>query len=166
MIVEGIPRMLPACLYRNDAFAEAYQQEIESARSGRGALAVQGGYLVRHKRNTIESFGWEWHAFDRFGYDHQTFNIEKEEERFYINTFLEPADLRGKLVIDGGCGNGRYSNQCLRQGAEVVGIDLSPAVEVARNNCDAIPPRILFRATCSSCPSGPTPSTSPLASVS
>lgn len=44
-----------------------------------------------------------------------------------------PEDLRGKRVLDAGCGTGALAMQAARRGAEVVAIDLSPTlVELAR----------------------------------
>jgi magnesium-protoporphyrin O-methyltransferase len=45
-----------------------------------------------------------------------------------------PMDLRGRRVLDAGCGSGRHAYYAARFGAEVCAIDLGPAVEVARRN--------------------------------
>jgi SAM-dependent methyltransferase len=42
--------------------------------------------------------------------------------------------LRGKLVLDVGCGMGRFAEVVTRWGARVVGVDLSAAAEVAARN--------------------------------
>jgi magnesium-protoporphyrin O-methyltransferase len=39
-----------------------------------------------------------------------------------------PADLRGKRVLDAGCGTGALAVEAARRGAEVVAIDLSPTL--------------------------------------
>jgi magnesium-protoporphyrin O-methyltransferase len=45
-----------------------------------------------------------------------------------------PADLHGARILDAGCGTGALAMEAARRGAEVVAIDLSPAlVDVARN---------------------------------
>jgi SAM-dependent methyltransferase len=46
----------------------------------------------------------------------------------------EPGFLRGKRVLDAGCGNGRHAYYAGLQGADVWAVDLGPAVEVARHN--------------------------------
>jgi magnesium-protoporphyrin O-methyltransferase len=44
-----------------------------------------------------------------------------------------PADLRGRRVLDAGCGTGAFAVQAAQRGAEVVAIDLSPTlVNLAR----------------------------------
>ncbi len=93
---------------------------------------------MAHKDNTLESFGWEWQNFNRFGWDRQTkdelWSVDNERERFFCNTLFQPDELKNKLMLDAGCGNGRYMSQCLQHGAEVVGVDLSSAIDVAQKN--------------------------------
>ncbi len=49
---------------------------------------------------------------------------------------LVPRPLRGRTVLDAGCGSGAQSEWLLAHGAEVVGVDLSPAmVDQARRRC-------------------------------
>jgi len=154
MVAGGIPRMLPEKLYRNDGFMGKYGGEIASltAKAGVSAIAcpsdrrchpwegagVGVDNLSGHKQRTMDGFGWEWKNYNRFGWDGKTqqhdWDAANEWERFWISTLYEPEELKGKLVLDGGCGNGRYMFQSIKRGAEVVGIDLSPAIEVAYEN--------------------------------
>jgi SAM-dependent methyltransferase len=62
------------------------------------------------------------------------FNIEREEAVFLHKSLLSPDALDGKLVLDAGCGNGRYSYWASQFGARVVGIDLGAGVESAHAN--------------------------------
>ncbi len=49
---------------------------------------------------------------------------------------LVPAPLSGRTVLDAGCGSGAQAEWLLDQGAEVIGVDLSPAmVEEAARRC-------------------------------
>jgi SAM-dependent methyltransferase len=49
---------------------------------------------------------------------------------------LVPASLTGAVVLDAGCGSGAGAQWLLDQGAEVIGIDLSPRmIEEARRRC-------------------------------
>ncbi len=43
---------------------------------------------------------------------------------FVTQTGLDPADLRGKRVLDAGCGGGRFAALLAREGVRVVGLDL------------------------------------------
>jgi SAM-dependent methyltransferase len=61
--------------------------------------------------------------------------IRPEEDRatFRTRTGLSPADLEGKVVLDAGCGMGRYLRTAAESSASlVVGMDLSRAVVAAR----------------------------------
>jgi ubiquinone/menaquinone biosynthesis C-methylase UbiE len=49
---------------------------------------------------------------------------------------LVPADLGGRTVLDAGCGSGALAEWLLENGADVIGIDLSPAmVDEAQRRC-------------------------------
>lgn len=49
-----------------------------------------------------------------------------------------PADLRGKRVLDAGCGTGSLAVEAARRGAHVVGVDLSPTLlDLARSRLPA-----------------------------
>ena len=53
--------------------------------------------------------------------------LMRAEERAVLS--LLPPDLRGRTVLDAGCGSGRYTLEALRRGAgQVVGVDLSSAM--------------------------------------
>ena len=78
------------------------------------------------------SFGFQWHRY-------QKTQLAQEEGResdrqFRMKTALRPEELEGKLVLDVGCGMGRFAEVATRWGARVVGIDLSAAAEVAAKN--------------------------------
>ncbi len=78
------------------------------------------------------SFGFQWHRYQTT----QLGDGEKpaEDRDFRMKTGLRPEELEGKLVLDVGCGMGRFAEVATRWGARVVGIDLSAAAEVAAKN--------------------------------
>lgn len=80
----------------------------------------------------VANFGFEWtkHAqtqLDRNG-------RHSSEEYFRNRLGITPEALCGRLVLDAGCGMGRYAEVASRYGARVIGVDLSRAVESARDN--------------------------------
>jgi SAM-dependent methyltransferase/uncharacterized protein YbaR (Trm112 family) len=84
---------------------------------------------------TSSSFGFEWHEYDRFGWDEGIFGPAHTKAAFETQLLFKAGDLDGKLVLDAGCGNGRYSHMAKQFGArEVIGVDISSAVEVAYRN--------------------------------
>jgi SAM-dependent methyltransferase len=78
------------------------------------------------------SFGFQWLKHNKTQLDDE--NSRRSEKDFILRTRLQPEDLAGKLVLDVGCGMGRYAEVATRWGARVVGIDLSQAVEAAASN--------------------------------
>ncbi|MGD0507263.1 MAG: methyltransferase domain-containing protein [Terriglobales bacterium] len=78
------------------------------------------------------SFGFQWHRYQKTQLDHD--EIRGSERDFLMKTALRPEDLEGKLVLDVGCGMGRFAEVATRWGARVVGVDLSAAAEVAAKN--------------------------------
>lgn len=78
------------------------------------------------------SFGFQWQVFDRTQLD--TDSSHRSESDFRQRTGFRPEDLAGKLVLDVGCGMGRFAEVATRWGARVVGVDLSLAVESAVRN--------------------------------
>lgn len=136
-VVRGIPRMLPPDLRQE--LTAAFVREHRSALEARGVPAgIAAGPnqdpLGGLKRHTIRNFGFEWIEYARFGWDDPVYNIASEEALFRRKALLEPEEVRGKLVLDAGCGNGRYSHWAAQYGARVLGVDLGDGVESAAAN--------------------------------
>jgi SAM-dependent methyltransferase len=66
---------------------------------------------------TRESFASAWNRYPG--------SLPEDERVFLGETQLTPEEFRGKLVLDAGCGMGRYAVVALGLGAEVVALDLS-----------------------------------------
>lgn len=69
---------------------------------------------------TRESFAWEWSRYPG--------SLPEDERIFLEETQIPRADFAGRLVLDAGCGMGRYSLVALSLGAEVVALDLSESL--------------------------------------
>jgi SAM-dependent methyltransferase/uncharacterized protein YbaR (Trm112 family) len=78
------------------------------------------------------NFGFEWNLHNKTQLD--TGTEHESEETLTEKTGFRPDDLRGKLVLDVGCGMGRFADVASRWGATVVGIDLTSAVDAAFAN--------------------------------
>jgi 2-polyprenyl-3-methyl-5-hydroxy-6-metoxy-1,4-benzoquinol methylase len=85
----------------------------------------------------LATFGFEWKQWRRTQFD--TASRKSSETTFVVSTGTRPETLRGKLVLDGGCGPGRFMEVVARAGAEVVGVDFSSAIEVAQENLGHLP---------------------------
>ena len=119
-----------------------------SARVDSGTLRCTGGHafpivggvprFVQHELNadqarTRDSFGYEWtELYPAHGHTPPEWQAERDIFLEYTRTV--PSDFKGKLVLDAGCGNGRYAKLANDWGARVVAVDISAAVEIAAKN--------------------------------
>jgi len=99
---------------------------------GRTYPEVRGVVRFVDQSNYADSFGYQWRQFNKTQLDDATRNLSEPD--FIQKTGLKPEDLKGKLVLDVGCGMGRFAEVATRWGARVVGVDLSAAAEVAARN--------------------------------
>jgi SAM-dependent methyltransferase len=77
------------------------------------------------KAATAASFGWQWQHFTQ---------TDEKYERQFLGWIapVAPEFFKDKVVLEGGCGKGRHTHLAAQWGArEVIGIDLSAAVETA-----------------------------------
>ncbi|MGE3276411.1 MAG: methyltransferase domain-containing protein [Vicinamibacterales bacterium] len=81
----------------------------------------------------VSSFSHQWNWWRRVQIDGVNGRSESEET-FIEKTGLTPDDVRGRLVLDVGCGAGRFSDVVSRWGGRVIGIDYSRAVDAAQAN--------------------------------
>lgn len=83
--------------------------------------------IDRQKQRTARTFAYEWKRFGRL----------RTQWKKNFTDYLRPmrlADLRDQLLLDVGAGSGRHSFHAQAAGARVVAVDLSDAIEVARDN--------------------------------
>lgn len=78
--------------------------------------------------NYARSFGLEWLKHSRTQYDSYT-KSNISEKRFFDETKWR-RNLRGEIVLEVGCGSGRFTEQALKTGAMIISMDYSRAVEV------------------------------------
>ena len=79
------------------------------------------------------SFSFEWNRFSTTQLDSAR-GWTLSEQRFQESLDFPLTDLKGKLVLDAGCGMGRFAEIVVKYGGTVVGVDLSYAVDAAAKN--------------------------------
>lgn len=83
--------------------------------------------------NYAANFGLQWNLFRQTQLD--SFSGQPISRRRFLHyTGWTESDLRGALVLDVGCGAGRFTEVALSLGARVVALDYSSAVDACRLN--------------------------------
>ena len=83
--------------------------------------------------NYASSFGYQWNLFRAEQIDSIN-GIGHSRQRFYSETGWTKEWMAGKWIMDAGCGAGRFMDVASQAGAEVVGLDISNAVDAAKVN--------------------------------
>jgi len=119
-IIKCIPRLLLSqlqsqffLLYRE--YFDKFGHRFESAPFSRAGLAD------RQKLRTQTSFGYEWTMFSKYDVDNFRLFIQPMGKEFFA----------GKFGLDVGCGAGRHVRQVTALGGEIIGVDISHAVDSA-----------------------------------
>jgi SAM-dependent methyltransferase/uncharacterized protein YbaR (Trm112 family) len=95
------------------------------------------GQFPKEVQSTVEGFGWEWQTFDEQIQD--TYMTSKANFLDFIYPTAEDF-FQGKLVLDAGCGMGRFLKLGAQFGSsEIIGVDLSHAVDTAYRNTRTLP---------------------------
>jgi 2-polyprenyl-3-methyl-5-hydroxy-6-metoxy-1,4-benzoquinol methylase/uncharacterized protein YbaR (Trm112 family) len=83
--------------------------------------------------NYADNFGMQWNTYRKTQLDsHSGQPISRD--RFENFTGWTSDEMRGELVLDVGCGAGRFAEVAVATGAHVVAVDYSSAVDAARAN--------------------------------
>jgi ubiquinone/menaquinone biosynthesis C-methylase UbiE len=82
--------------------------------------------------NYANSFGLQWNNFSKTQFDSQT--IKRSQLRFENETGWSDQSIKGKIVLDAGCGSGRFSDVAITKEVRLVAVDYSNAVDAAKSN--------------------------------
>jgi len=80
-----------------------------------------------------ESFGFQWTAFAQTQLDSAN-GTSESRDTFVEKTGWSLEMLKGRRILEVGCGMGRFLEVVAEAGAEAVGVDLSAAVDAAQSN--------------------------------
>jgi SAM-dependent methyltransferase len=83
--------------------------------------------------NYADNFGKQWNMFRETQLDSHSGHAISAD-RFWKATGWRAEDLRGRWVLDVGCGAGRFAEVALAAGAKVVALDYSGAVDACYAN--------------------------------
>jgi SAM-dependent methyltransferase len=146
-IRQGVPALLPNSLRDFKEFYDDFEKEMKSLGIEKSNVTGQD---VLAKKKTQESFGFEWEMDNKFGWEENEEGVDihkfddaltKEHTKEFSfktlirKTLLKPEEIKDKVVLEGGCGNGRYIESASTHGArQVIGVDFSKAVFIAQEN--------------------------------
>lgn len=134
-IINGVPRLQAESFLEHESSIKKHKQDFDSIKS---KIISEYDYVIQQaiKRNfkTKQSFGMEWSIF-RYNSDSTWgWNKDSRKERFLKELNVTSVDLKGKKLIDIGCGNGVLTSGISEFGMETFGIDVSNSVEQAYIN--------------------------------
>jgi SAM-dependent methyltransferase len=116
--------------------------DISAERIDAGRLTCEQGHTFPVTRGVprfvatdsyTRSFSYEWNRFRKTQLDSQTGRTDTRD-RLQASLSFPLEELRGKLVLDAGCGMGRFAEIVHRYGGEYVGVDYSFAIDAAQAN--------------------------------
>ena len=125
-VYQGVPRLCLDSLQEQQTYRSRYHLELKFYLQERNEVDL--GQTVVSEKRTQRSFSLEWYFFD---YSDRTWGwtVEERKTLFLEDLHLEAQSLKGRLLLDAGCGNGALTAALTDFGLETVGIDLSDSVE-------------------------------------
>lgn len=141
-VVAGIPRVLP----------DQYLGLVPGVSAGwlkrhRGHVPTPTSDFDRLQIRTATAFGEEWYYFSENLHDHERL------ARCYFD-LLSPEDFSG-VVLDAGCGMGRWATRVAGRARVLMAVDLSQAVDAASRTLEGRPNTFVIQADLHHLPFGP-----------
>jgi SAM-dependent methyltransferase/uncharacterized protein YbaR (Trm112 family) len=131
-IHRGVPRLLVFKTAVSETFAEEHRQRLRDELPGFELPSATG---APGERDVLRSFSSEWQAYE---WDEKSYWNLRPEQWFRCMRHvldLESHPIRARRVLEVGIGIGATADHLSRtEGAEVVGVDLSYAVDAAALN--------------------------------
>jgi SAM-dependent methyltransferase len=88
--------------------------------------------IVPRNGNYTDSFGYQWNLYARTQLDSYS-GLPISEDRLYQASSW-PKNLNGELILEAGCGAGRFTEVLVKNGATIISLDYSNAVEANLKN--------------------------------
>jgi SAM-dependent methyltransferase len=149
-IIDGIPRLLTGqnkldLIKEKSDFFQKYKKNLPET-----DLIGSHTAFETHQFFTATSFSYEWKNI------YQENDFERNNFLHFLSPFINQHYFKNKLVLDIGCGSGRFTKQAALLGAKLaVGSDLGQSVEVAFNLTKHLPNVCIVQADIYSLPFNP-----------
>lgn len=112
---------------------EIEQGSLGCSKCGKRYPIINGIPRFVESGNYASSFGYQWNLFRKEQIDSYN-ETTLSANRFWSETGWSAEGMRGKWVLDAGCGAGRFLDVAVVSEAEIVGIDISSAIDAAKEN--------------------------------
>lgn len=128
--------------WKGEASADDGEELLEgwlTSEGGQYRYPVRGG-IPRFvpQSNYADNFGMQWNHFAKTQLDSHS-GHQISAERFWQATGWNTLHMKGKWVLDVGCGSGRFAEVAVSSGAQVVALDYSSAVDACYANLKGHP---------------------------
>ncbi len=80
--------------------------------------------------NYAASFGYQWNLYKYTQVDKYS-KANFSEQRFFSETGWSRENTKNNWILDAGCGNGRFIEVCSKLDCQIVGLDISSAIDAA-----------------------------------
>src|SRR5208337_2854717 len=102
----------------------------------------------------VRNFGYQWNRWPRVQFEDENVGrpMAGHTKSMWERIVGMADELKGAMVIDFGCGSGRFVDVCRKKGAKVIGLDLSGAVESAGRSFAGDPDVLICQADILRCP--------------
>lgn len=128
-VIDGVPRLLLGSARASLVRARGQWFDETPARAAVGARWSSESRAADH---VVDAFDAEWSRFSRVGDDEL-----REIFSLYSDVLDEDAFRRDCVVVDAGCGAGRWAVEVAKRGPLILAMDLGLSVELANANTRA-----------------------------
>ncbi len=131
-VLDGIPRLTIEAFLDYESFLEINVKDFATIKSN-----IQNKYegllkfVLKKNRRTKKSFSQEWGLFNYEEDKVWDADTEGMLNRFLIENDETKESLKGKIILDAGCGNGLLNQSIAACGATIIGMDFSQSIERA-----------------------------------
>lgn len=131
-VIDGVPRLQLESFLEYSDFCRLHVSNYDERKQ---KLFSEFGYLIRQSIrrniNTKKSFGFEWGLFKYNADTTWGWTKDARKQRFLSELNTTEDQLKGKSLLDVGCGNGVLTSGISELGIEAIGIDATRSVERA-----------------------------------
>ena len=98
---------------------------------------IEGGIprFVIAEQDYCKNFGFQWEKWRTLQIDRLS-GHSISEERFISDSRWSPNWFKDKLILDAGCGAGRFTDVAAKLGAQVIAVDISSAIDACKKTTD------------------------------